>query len=277
MHVAEGLRPAIRSSLTSLVCLLLIAAAGCGGGSGSGSGSGPEFQIVSGNWFMALPGNAFAGGSLIQTGNSISGVLHVTGSPCFDPNADELIVTGKSSTDGSNSITFTSAPIRGQVLTVHGVYAAFLALHSPPNFLVPDLDTSVTITGGGCAGQQNTEAENLSVQRNSWGVNAGAPPGTVSGTANLTQGAPDGSGVSHIAGTFNFTNTSCFTTGTVSSGSVSGDSVQMTINTDSGQLVASGTFINTFIEMLGVDIQLSLDAVIQGGTCNGQTPHLAFQ
>ena len=271
------------STRRSLIHLLLCAMstgmlAGCGGGSGSGSGSGPAFQIISGNWFMGLPGNAFAGGSLIQTGNSISGVLHVTGSPCFDPNADELIVTGKSSSDGSNSITFTTAPIRGQVLTVKGVYAAFLALHiDPPDGPVGDLDTSVTISGGGCAGQQNTEAENLSVQRNSWGVNVGAPPGVISGTANLTQSAPDASGISHITGTFNFTNTSCFTTGTVSSGSVSGQSVQVTINTDSGQLVASGTFINVFIEMLGVDLQLSLGSVIQGGTCNGQTPHLFFQ
>lgn len=244
---------------------------GCGGGSGSGAGSGSEFQIVSGNWFMGLPGNSSAAGSLIQTGNSISGVLHVAGSPCFDPNADELIVTGKSSNDGSNSITFTTAPIRGQVLTVVGKYAALLANHfGPPAGPVGLLDTAATISGGACAGQQNAAAQNLAMN-GAWGTLP--DPGFPGANANLTQSAPDASGVSHLSGTFNFSNTSCFTTGTISSGSVLGDTVQITINTDSGQLVASGNFLFIFpgspSELIA--LRVALDANLQGGTCNGQT------
>ena len=240
MHVGEGLKPVrIPSLFPFLVCIFLIALVGCGGGSGSGSGSGPEFQIVSGNWILGLgfaASSSTAGGSLIQTGNTISGVLHVSGLSCFDPIADELIVTGKSSSDGSNTITFTTAPIRGQVLTMTGKYAALLANHfGPPTVPVGLLDTTVTLSGGACAGQQNAEAQNLSMN-GAWGTIP--DPGFPGANANLTQIAPDASGVSHLTGTFNFNNTSCFTTGTVSSGSVLGDTVQITINTDSGQLVA---------------------------------------
>lgn len=215
---------------------------------------------------MGLPNNATAGGSLIQTGSTINGILYVDGSPCFDPVADELIVTGKASNDGSNTVTFSSAPIRGQVLTVNGSVLPLSII--PPNLPQFLLDGSATISGGACAGQVDSQLVNLSLTNN-WSINVNAPPPTPTGTANLTQSAPDGSGISHVTGTFTFMNTSCFTSGTVFSSRVLGDSLQMTINTDTGQLVGSGTF-DVSVLMGGPDIRVIFSAAIQGGTCNGQ-------
>ena len=265
MHV-EGLMPVRISSLFPfLVCIFLIVLAGCGGGSGSGSGPGPQFQIVSGNWSIPLPNNSAAGGSLIQSGDTINGVLHVSGSSCFDPVADELIVTGKISNDGSNPVSFASAPIRGQVLTVS---ASNGATNDPPTVPHRLLNATASITGGACAGQLSSLAENFSMAGMQF-VNGIPPIGVATGTAVLAQSAPDASGISHVTGTFTFTKTPCFASGTVSSSSVLGSSVELTINTDSGQLIGPGTFIDLDPQMGGLRVQFT--PTDHGGPCDGQS------
>lgn len=261
----------------ALACVMTLAAVGLLASLFSGCfiGGGKQFTIASGNWYIPLPGTAWAGGSLIQSGSSIKGVLHVTGSPCFDPVADELIVTGAASNDGSNKVTFASEPIRGQVLTVKGSYAATLSIHfGPPRGPQQLLDATETISGGACAGQASSSANYFTMTGHPVGdigtLFGSSNPwtGTVSSTSALIQSVPDASGYSHVTGGFTFFSSPCFTSGTVPSSTVLGNTVQMTIDTDSGLLVGSGTFI-VLDPLLPYKVQFNF--TVQGGTCNGET------
>src|SRR5215467_12328197 len=94
----------------------------CGGSGGIFGGGGPQFRIASGNWSVPLFSSGtqvgLAGGTLSQNGSTISGVFHISGSSCFDPVADTLMVQGKVSDGGANPLTLTSSAVRGQTLTV---------------------------------------------------------------------------------------------------------------------------------------------------------------
>ncbi len=284
----QGLRnsPRVRLQAVTLITIGLLATmlSGCGGSNASGSPQNPnqvQFMLASGNWVLELPDGASAGGSLIQTGNAISGVLYIYDSPCFDPVKDKLIVSGRVSNDGSYTLTFSSSPIRGQVLTVNGFYDEHnggLDAPTPPG---PQyvFGATIIITGGACAGQlytqdQWTEPKHFSMTGD-WDLSE-TPPN--SGKAVFTQSLPNASGVSQFTGTFTFTlaNPPCFSpgkVGTVSSGNVLGDSVEMTVHTDSGDLVGSGTFINLGKEGASV----AVDFTVQGGACNGSQYDALFE
>ncbi|HLY99824.1 MAG TPA: hypothetical protein VKT33_12260 [Candidatus Angelobacter sp.] len=259
--------------------VFFVVLSGCGGSSNSSSNGATPFMIASGNWSIPLPGSGtplggapLAGGSLIQTGSTISGILHINGSPCFDQLADQLIVTGTASTDGSNTVTLSTAPIRGQVLTMNGKFPAVLLNHQfTPNGPQGSLDATVTITGGACAGQVTTEMELFNFSNANatatWLLDQGTH-----GTANLTQGVPDATGTSHFSGSFTFINTPCFTSGTVSNGVLLGNIVQATITTDTGQVALGGSFFVLGPFTLDANFpQLDATLVVTGGPCNGQT------
>lgn len=123
--------------------LLAILFSGCGGGSLGGifGGGSPGFNIASGNWVVVLnPGNPssspspFAGGLLNQNGSRISGILHISGSSCFDPVSDALIVQGTVSSDANapNALRLTTTPVRGQVLSISATWNRSLDPGLPP-------------------------------------------------------------------------------------------------------------------------------------------------
>jgi hypothetical protein len=276
----------VRSQAVTLITIGLLATvlSSCGGSNASSSPQNPDqvqFMLASGNWVLELPDGASAGGSLIQTGNAISGVLYIYDSPCFDPVKDKLIVSGTVSNDGSYTLTFSSSPIRGQVLTVNGFYDVHNGGLDAPTPSGPQyvFGATIIITGGACAGQlytqdQWTEPKDYSMA-GAWDLND-TPPN--SGKAVFTEGLPNASGVSPFTGTFTFTlaNPPCFSSGkvgTVSSGTVLGDSVEMTVHTDSGDLVGSGTFINLGKEGASV----SFDFTVQGGPCDGSQFNALFE
>jgi hypothetical protein len=83
------------------------------------SSSGSSFT---GNWEFDTVSTAFAGvtsqvgGSIVQAGTAISGVLHVLGSSCFDVFTNVTV----SGTILGNSVTITSGSVPGQVITFTG-------------------------------------------------------------------------------------------------------------------------------------------------------------
>src|SRR5579883_1546336 len=241
----------VLAGLVGLLC-------GCGGGGSNGGGGGggsPQFALVSGNWKVpfsssdSAPPTAWAGGALSQSGTSISGVFHVAGSPCFDPVADQLIMGGKLSTDPTGpGFTFSSAPIRGQVLQFAGDYVPpAIAIPRPtPPIPVAGLFGTWKISGGPCASSGTTDQVDLNNFGGSWGT-PGEPDTIIMGpnwsgkwTSTLSQTGPDAQGFFHLSGNFNVSGSPCFTTGTIASSSVAGEISQITINMDSGQLVGSG-------------------------------------
>jgi hypothetical protein len=157
----------VRAIIFVLIGLLALLVNGCGGSSTPTQQQKPnmEFGVISGNWNIPISppssANPFlptasAGGSLTQTGNTITGILHVNGSPCFDPLADELIVSGTGSNDNSFTVTLNTAPVRGQAISVNAEWDAATQLipvpGAQPTGPVAVLRGEVTVSGGACAG-----------------------------------------------------------------------------------------------------------------------------
>lgn len=262
------------------ILLLIVTVAGCGGG-GNGGGGGPNgggFTIASGNWMIPLsntldlgtppPAGPFAGGVLTQSGSTISGILHVTGSPCFDPVNDALIVQGSVSASGANPLTLTTAPVRGQALTVSATWDNGLNPGSPPTSPpnpVNNLIGSWAITGGPCAATSSSGFASTFHTTNfngSWGNS--------DWTASLSQTAPDAQGFSQLSGTLTLKGSSCFSTGTLATTTFAGDISQMTVTTDTGQLTGSAQGTRGLIAGATFPT-ITFDFIVHGGPCDGQT------
>jgi len=240
----------------SVASAILLVAFGCGGGSTPTA----HGTIASGNWTLLLLSNATPplplalGGSLMQQGNNISGLLHVPDSPCFDPLLDDVVVNG--TVDGQ-TLTLSSVSVRGQTITMSAIL--------PIADSVSLLKGSYTSGGSTCIGASGTVAAFL------------VPPltGTFSGqvtgsftstvTANLTQTGPDAHGFFHLSGDFSFSGSPCFSSGTVTSSSLSGRLANFAINTnDGGQIAVAGLNL-----MIGLTNNLGVVLIVQSGTCAG--------
>jgi hypothetical protein len=267
-------------SIRLAVCALVLAGlCGCGGNASSPVSATPQsaqFGIVSGNWGLTLLSfssptfGASGGGNLVQNGTTISGIIHLSGTPCFDPVADDLIVSGTASgstTAFDGVITFKTAPVRGQTIT-------FTSSTFPPPIpgLNGILDGSFTLDGGTCApGTHGSMAGTMvpSVTGNWKGAFtpslAGATP--LSATANLTQGGPDAHGVFQISGNMAFTGSKCFTGGTITNGSIFGANAILTIATnDGGQITFSPQ-----LPIVGTGSGMEGLYVIETGACSFDT------
>lgn len=197
----------MRSSLIFFAALVCLVMAGCGG-----SGNSTPVNLQSGNWSVAatsavtLDGSFTAGGSLVQTGSTISGVVHIPASKCFRGDLD-VAVTG-SVTGQTMSLSFAATPDQtinvdakaGSATTFSGTY---------------------TVTGTGCAaGDHGTINATLvpSVSAPWQGVfTSVVNPGTVvTFTATLTQSpTADAHGFFPVTGTLTVTGTSCLTSGAI--------------------------------------------------------------
>lgn len=234
------------------VCaIFLLWLAGCGGSSQNSTAptpQTPQFGIVSGNWDLDMLSlspvlGMRAGGNLVQNGTAISGIIHVEGSPCFDPVADDLIVSGTATggaTAFGGAITFSTAPVRGQTFT-------FTSGSQPPTLpgLNNLLNGSFILTEGTCSPEVRgvLAGDVVSPVTGTWKGAftpslVGATPLGV--TANLTQTGPDAHGFFQITGSLAFTGSKCFTSGTITSSSILGANAKLTIATsDAGQVVFS--------------------------------------
>jgi hypothetical protein len=259
--------------------MLMVWLSGCGSG-GSGSGGGGGFTIASGNWEIPLPGGATADGFLTQSGSTISGSLHVLGSPCFDPVADSLAVSGSASGDNF-TLSFSTVPARGQVIAVNGSAdpLATFNLNGPPRGPQPIFNGTASINGGACAGQMSMKAQRYDMTGSQIQIDLGTLAGTpapipFSGTATtaFTQTGPDASDFFHVtSSSWAITGSPCFTTGTITDSAVQGSRVNMTVSTDSGQLVGSGTFVQELEGGTSFSVKVGITFTVQGGTCNGET------
>jgi len=240
----------------SLASAILSVAVGCGGGSSPTV----HAAIASGNWAVLLFSNAnpplpvTLGGSLMQQGNNISGILHVPDTTCFDPVLDDLVVNG--TVDGL-TVTFSTVPIRGQTITISATASTAGSTST--------LKGSYTSVGSTCIGGNGTVAALLVSPLT--GTFSGQVMGSLTSTvtANLTQTGPDAHGFFHLSGNFSFSGSPCFSSGTIASSSLSGIQADFAINTnDGGQTAVTG--LNT---MMGVTNNLSAVLIVRSGTCAG--------
>jgi len=244
--------------------LVLVLLCGCGGGyrtsgstSGPPSGPPPPTPSIAGNWqfttttVAGAPSIAIAG-SISQSGNSVSGAVHVDGSNCFDA-MTTVGLTG-AVTNGKN-ISLTSAPVAGQVITFTGTFTnTFTGKYS---------------IDGGCADGEagNVTGSNVPYMEDNLNGTFTNPGGnTFDATGSITQGGANSDGSFGISGTAAF-QTACFPSGTVTSGELSGGSyilgtaVALVIDTGNGTL----NFLGTEDASGG---SISGSYTVTGGTCD---------
>ncbi|HEX7285063.1 MAG TPA: hypothetical protein VF532_02725 [Candidatus Angelobacter sp.] len=224
--------------------------------------SNPPFTIVSGNWEIALFPPSFpagvamlADGAISQSGNALSGIIHLRGSACFDTNLDDLMVSG---TVAGSTLTLNTASLRGQVLSV-------IAMPDPnrPGG-VNALSGTWSLTGGTCANSGNSLMIFVPPISGTW---AGPLANGLAGTAKatLTQTGPDAHGFFQVSGSFVFSGSACLASGSVTSGTVSGLLGDILLNTN-----GAGQTHVTLVHDTGPPIEsLFTGFAILSGTCPG--------
>jgi hypothetical protein len=186
---------------------------GCGGGSSNQTSANP-LTIQAGNWSLIANSTkvagaaAYLGGSLTQSGSTITGMMHIMGSTCFDP-ATGVAVTG---TVSGNSVSFSSGSVAGQVLS------AKLSGTSS------SLSGTYTINGGCSNGDAGNVAGTLVPSiSGSWAGTIVSGSNTTTVTASLTQAATASSdGSFPVTGTLNFTGSPCSRAGSLANSFIAG-------------------------------------------------------
>jgi len=195
--------------ISCLAFLLYCALAGCGGGS-SRMTQPPIVPFTSGLYqiFASSTSNAFTlSGSLMQSGNTVSGVMHISMPACFNFSTD-LPVTGTLSNAADFPVNLSLALPSGQMLT--------LSLLHPGGHL-SNVTGTFAITGAGCAapeqGLANGGTLTISGQWSGTLTPTGGPSSQI--RLNLTQTGPDTHGFFSATGTATITGTGCFSNASV--------------------------------------------------------------
>ena len=252
---AKGIQDSFgRKLMKHLITVSVVSAAvflfGCGGApippSSSGTPSsgtpstGPP-STVTDNWqFSAastVPGKpplTFAG-SVTQTGVSgVSGALHVGGSNCFN----QMTTMGLTGTETASNVSLSSAAVNGQVVTLGGTFTG------------TGFTGTYSVSGGCDGGDQGTVTGVIvdDTDADAWDATfTSSAQTTFSAQGNFAQsGVANSDGSFGITGTATF-NTPCFSTATISPGSlpsgnfILGTLVSLQIQTNNGTLTILGT------------------------------------
>jgi hypothetical protein len=226
-----------------LFCFLLGLAA-CGGGGSNNMAPTPTpatlpfssglYQI--GGTPASSSAVAFAlAGSLMQSGNSVSGVMHMSASSCFAFNTD-IPVNGTLGTDASGNFTVDLAVAlpSGQTLTLNTIH---------PGGHLSILAGTYSLVGAGCAtpSQGSASGNILDISGTNWIGTLTSNSGPVSQiNLSLTQIGPDAHGFFTASGTGTITGGTCFSGVTVDPSSVV-VGAGSTLVFDNSQTGATGT------------------------------------
>lgn len=224
--------------------------------------------VTSGNWYLQTSSQAAAnasqmpqiGGSLTETDLTISGVLHVSDSTCFDRVTD-IPVSG--TVDGS-SVTLTSGSISGQVITISGSATASLI-------------TGTYSIASGCAGGDygTITAVLIPPVTANWTGTITSSPINSAATASFSQGFPNSDGFSPLSGTLALSGLPCSISGTLATEQswILGNIVQAVVNLSDGSVLALNGFITNPSTSAN---QMTVNFSISGGNCAGQTGSVTY-
>jgi hypothetical protein len=196
-----------------LLSALLFALIGCGGNS-TQTPPPPPPPFTSGLYqlFASSNSNAFTlSGSLMQSGGTVSGVMHISMPACFNFTTD-LPVTGTLSSAANFPVSLSLTLPSGQALS-------FNLLH--PGGHLSNLTGTFAIAGSGCAAPEQGLANGGTVTITGQWQGTLTPTGGASSsiTLNLTQSGPDPHGFFSATGTAAMGGT-CFSGGTVNPATV---------------------------------------------------------
>ena len=246
----------------------LVLLCGCGGGGGPKGGAGgigplePSFSGVGvnigGNWTFSTTSTVSAppltiAGSINQSGSSVSGAVHISGSNCFD----QLTTMGLTGKLTGKNISLTSNSVAGQVTTFTGsiTESAFTGTY--------------TIKGGCADGDQGniTGVKIFTIGNTLSGTFTASGGKPFEMTADMAQSSnPSPEGSFAITGTATFRR-SCINSGTITPGTfpsasfIMGTSVALEIKTDNGTVAFLGTFNRDKSEIDGA-------YTVSGGSCD---------
>lgn len=222
------------------VAFLLLMLFGCGAANlNSSLNPQQQFSIKPGNWNFTASSSShpnaqfLVGGHLAQSGNTVTGILHIASSRCFNVEKD-IPVSG---TVQDGSLELKSLPIRGQVL-----HASLLGHDAT---LVGNYEFS-----GGCsAGDAGSLNGNLVPPVSGmWNAVDNTDNSAVGVNLALAQSDnADGHGVYPVSGTLTFTGSACQVSARITSGFVAGSIVVLNAETQepngsSGALRMEGDF-----------------------------------
>jgi hypothetical protein len=226
--------------------LLYLVLTGCGGGSNASTQQGPPIPFFSGLYQITGASNSNASsnftlaGSLMQSGNSVSGVMHITLPACFSFSTD-IPVAGTLENTADLAVTLTLTLPDGQNLS--------FSLNHPGGHL-SSITGSYTLSGAGCAAPDQGLASGniMSVTGSSWVGTLVSTGGTTSHISlALTQTGPDAHGFFSATGTATITGGTCFSGASVDPASVViGAGSQLIMDNSqvgtAGKLALQGTF-----------------------------------
>lgn len=201
-------------------------------------------------------------GSIDQSDGSVSGVVHLDGSNCFD-RMTAISLTG---TLTGGKLSVTSTPVAEQVITLTGGVAdnALTDAYAPGQF------TGKYAINGGCADGEQGNVSGIKIGYianilNGTFASTGGETFEVTGNMAQYAGSSD-EGSFGITGNVTF-GKACFSSGTMSPGSfpsgsyIMGTSVAFVIETDNGTV--------TFLGTLNPDTsQITGDYTVSGGSCD---------
>ena len=243
----------------------------------------------SGNWYFAGfydtgdssgIGQFDFGGSLVNTGGQVAGVLHINTS-CFDSYATDVPYTG--TLDANNDLSITSASVNGQILAVQGTLSADASSLSNVHFTVSGgcSEGVVQVTGpdgpGASFNAQGIRIPNLS---GTWTGNNGTnpdPAGNLSITEQLTQSStPDSHGYYALSGTVAIQGSDCSVAGTIEPASF----ISGYLGTEILQM-SDGSTVSATLQVVSPPNQaepelILTNALSTGGACSG-SPDFSVQ
>lgn len=259
----------MRCSPTSLL-IPLAALLGCGGApNGLPPASPPSYPNLTGNWNLILvPSNPLvlgpdAGGFITNTNGSVTGILHITDTNCYTA-AQDIPVTGTVTSAGI--LALNSAMVAGQMLSITGI--AFVGNGSSATLANLSLiDGNYTFTGGCLNGESGLVVGEMvpPVTGNYAGTLQSASGQSFSVNASTTQEGPNADGEYNISGSVTFTGSPCFSAGTITSSTIFGANIEVTITATNGTMELSGQILPT------VPMSIIGSYQVNGGACAGDT------
>jgi hypothetical protein len=262
--------------------LVLVLLCGCGGGARTSDPSlrpaarpilGPTSDIPSAppppqgsnivsNWQFSTAATLTIAGSISQSDGSVSGVVHVDGSNCFD----RMTAVRLTGTLAGGNVSLVATSVAGQVITLTGSVAdnALTDVFAPGRF------TGTYAVNGGCANGEQGNVTGIKIGYianilNGTFTAAGGEPFDVTGDMGQNSASSD-EGSFGITGTVTFSK-ACFSSGTITVGSfpsgsyIMGTSVALVIETGNGTVAFLGTLNPDTSEISG-------DYTVSGGSCD---------
>jgi hypothetical protein len=242
--------------------LIIVPVCGCGG---SASGATPvtspaTYPNLTGNWnFFLSPSNTLetsflVGGYLTNSNGSVTGTLHAYASNCY-PITQDIPVTGTMTTAGE--VSLASGVVSGQTLTISG------------DMTDSSMSGSYTIAGGCAAEKSGSVAGTVAPPfTNTYSGIFGSVSGVSIGlSVTIEQSGPNADGEYNVNGTATFTGSPCFSSGTITSSTIFGDYIGVTIDANNNGVVQfSGT-----ADVFGATGETAINGTYQvtGGTCAG--------